>query len=241
MPFMLFGALLSGVGVAAFHPEGFAVLLRRRSESPASGMVKIVYDRQAALLADFRARTDPRPPLIVEFGLHDIAWLLLPATVVAILVCGATCRAATSARAHPQRASLARGPRLVARIPDAGRRRRDTLDHLCTFFAAVTFLPFFAITVTHVTKVDSSSGTGGHARCRRFRYDVGGTSCRSLRPAIRHLDLALWFDVLRACDRRTRILRADLRSARSGRRAPRLPRARSSPACWSSPGSGMSA
>ena len=82
MPFMLFGALLSGIGVAAFHPEGSRFANYFAGANRASGMSWFTTGGYMGFALGPILVT----PLIVKFGLPGVAWLLLPATVMAILV-----------------------------------------------------------------------------------------------------------------------------------------------------------
>jgi FSR family fosmidomycin resistance protein-like MFS transporter len=149
MPLMLFGALLSGIGVAAFHPEGSRFANYFAGANRASGMSWFTTGGYMGFALGPILVT----PLIVAFGLHGVAWLLLPATVMAILVWR------DLPRFHEARARVFRAHHLRTGNDDwpafltlAGVVAVRSI----TFFAAVTFLPFFAIAVTHVGKVDGS-------------------------------------------------------------------------------------
>jgi MFS transporter, FSR family, fosmidomycin resistance protein len=150
MPFMLFGALLSGIGVAAFHPEGSRFANYFAGANRASGMSWFTTGGYMGFALGPILVT----PLLVAFGLHGVAWLLLPATVMALLVWR------DLPRFHEARARIHRVHHLRAGEDDW--RGFATLAGVVavrsiTFFAAVTFLPFFAITVTHVSKIDGSA------------------------------------------------------------------------------------
>lgn len=149
MPFMLFGALLSGIGVAAFHPEGARYANYFAGANRASGMSWFT----TGGFMGFALGPILVTPLLVAFGLHGVAWLLLPAAVMAILVWHDLPRF-NEARAR------------VHRVHHLRTGQDDWRGFLVlsgvvavrsiTFFAAVTFLPFFAIAVTHVGKIDGS-------------------------------------------------------------------------------------
>jgi FSR family fosmidomycin resistance protein-like MFS transporter len=149
MPSMLVGALLSGIGVAAFHPEGSRFANYFSGASRASGMSWFTTGGYMGFALGPILVT----PLIIAFGLHGVAWLLLPASIMAFLVWR------DLPRFHEARARVHRVHHLRPGIDDwrgflilAGVVAVRSI----TFFAAVTFLPFFAITVTHVAKVDGS-------------------------------------------------------------------------------------
>jgi FSR family fosmidomycin resistance protein-like MFS transporter len=150
MPFMLFGALISGIGVAAFHPEGSRFANYFAGANRATGMSWFTTGGYMGFALGPILVT----PLLIAFGLHGVAWLLLPAAVMAILVWR------DLPRFHEARARVHRVHRLRAGEDDW--RGFLTLAGVVairsiTFFAAVTFLPFFAIAVTHVSKVDGSA------------------------------------------------------------------------------------
>jgi FSR family fosmidomycin resistance protein-like MFS transporter len=149
MPFMLLGALISGIGVAAFHPEGSRFANYFSGANRASGMSFFTTGGYLGFALGPILVT----PLLIAFGLHGIAWLLLPATVMAALVWR----------------DLPRFHEARARVHGARRKRPGVDDwrgflilagvvamRSVTFFAAVTFLPFFAISVTRVGKIDGS-------------------------------------------------------------------------------------
>jgi MFS transporter, FSR family, fosmidomycin resistance protein len=149
MPYMLLGALISGIGVAAFHPEGSRFANYFSGANRASGMSFFTTGGYLGFALGPILVT----PLLVAFGLHGIAWLLLPAAVMAILVWRDLPRFAEArARVHRARHQRPgqddwRGFLILAGV---------VAVRSVTFFAAVTFLPFFAIAVTHVGKVFGS-------------------------------------------------------------------------------------
>ncbi|HTU83281.1 MAG TPA: MFS transporter, partial [Candidatus Acidoferrales bacterium] len=145
LPFMVLGALVSGVGVAAFHPEGSRFANYFGGPARATAMSWFTTGGYLGFAIGPVAVT----PLLLAFGLHGTAFLLLPGIVLAVLIWRDLPRYA-AARAHAHRA----------------RRRREGSDdwrgfsimagvvalRSTVFFAVVTFTPIFAITVTHVDK-----------------------------------------------------------------------------------------
>jgi MFS transporter, FSR family, fosmidomycin resistance protein len=146
MPLMLLGALISGIGVAAFHPEASRFANYFSGANRASGMSWFTTGGYLGFALGPILVT----PLLVVFGLHGAAWLLLPGSVMAALVWR------DLPRFHQARAAVHRARHLRPGRDDW--RGFLTLAGVVavrsiTFFAAVTFMPFFAIAVTHVDKV----------------------------------------------------------------------------------------
>jgi FSR family fosmidomycin resistance protein-like MFS transporter len=149
MPLMLLGALVSGIGVAAFHPEASRFANYFSGANRASGMSLFTTGGYLGFALGPILVT----PLLVAFGLPGAAWLLLPGVVMAALLWRDLPRF-HQARAHAHRAARVRegnddwrGFSLLASV---------VAIRSITFFAAVTFTPFFAISVIHVDKVAGS-------------------------------------------------------------------------------------
>jgi len=83
LPLMLAGAMLMGFAVAAFHPEGsrFSNYFAGRKRS--SGMSFFTVGG----FVGFAAGPVLATPLLLAFGLRGVAFLLIPACVVAALLC----------------------------------------------------------------------------------------------------------------------------------------------------------
>ena len=149
MPVMLLGALISGIGVAAFHPESsrFANYFGGAQRATAMSWFS------TGGYLGFAIGPIVITPLLVAFGLHGTAFLLIPGAIFAVLLVRDLPRfEAARARvhgAHHHRAGANdwRGFSIMTAMVAL----RSTV-----FFAAVTFAPVYAITVTHVDKVGGS-------------------------------------------------------------------------------------
>ncbi|MGA8532941.1 MAG: MFS transporter [Candidatus Tumulicola sp.] len=143
MPFMLLGALISGIGVAAFHPEASRYANYFGGSQRATAMSWFTTGGYLGFAIGPIIIT----PLLVAFGLHGTAFLMILGAVFAALL----------ARELP-RFERARA------LAHHARRRRPGIDdwrgfaimtvvvalRSTVFFATVTFMPVFAIAVTHV-------------------------------------------------------------------------------------------
>lgn len=149
MPMMFVGALISGIGVAAFHPEGSRYANYFAGANRATGMSWFTTGGYLGFALGPILVT----PMLLIFGLHGAALLLLPGVVIAAIL----------AREMPHFAEVR------ARVHHAHRQRAGADDwrgfsylsvvvglRSMTFLAAVTFLPIFAIAVTHVDKLLAS-------------------------------------------------------------------------------------
>jgi FSR family fosmidomycin resistance protein-like MFS transporter len=145
MGLMLAGALLSGIGVAGFHPEASRFANYFAGARRATGMSWFTTGGYLGFAIGPIVIT----PLLLAFGLHGTACLLVPGAILAALLARDMPRfAAARARvhhAHRQRSGRDdwRGFSIMSLVVAL----RSTV-----FFAAVTFTPVFAITVTHVDK-----------------------------------------------------------------------------------------
>jgi FSR family fosmidomycin resistance protein-like MFS transporter len=145
MPVMLLGALISGIGVAAFHPEGsrFANYFGGAQRATAMSWFS------TGGYLGFAIGPIIITPMLLVFGLHGAACLLVAGIVLAILVWRDLPRyeraRALVFHSHHHRAGSDdwRGFSLMTAVVAL----RSTV-----FFAAVTFTPIFAIAVTHVDK-----------------------------------------------------------------------------------------
>jgi FSR family fosmidomycin resistance protein-like MFS transporter len=145
MPLMFAGALISGIGVAGFHPEASRFANYFAGERRATGMSWFTTGGYLGFAIGPIVIT----PLLLAFGLHGTACLLVPGAILAALLIRDLPRFA-AARAHAHRAHRQRAGRNDWRgfsIMSAVVALRSTV-----FFAAVTFTPIFAIAVTHVDK-----------------------------------------------------------------------------------------
>ncbi len=143
LPLMLLGALVSGIGVAAFHPEASRFSNYFAGARRASGMSWFTLGGYLGFALGPLVVT----PLILAFGLHGTAVLVVPALIVFALVWR----------------ELPRFEHVRARAHRAHRERAGEDDwhgfsiltvvvalRSMTFLAAVTFTPIFAIRVAHV-------------------------------------------------------------------------------------------
>lgn len=141
LPLMLAGAVISGVGVAAFHPEGSRFSNYFAGKKRASGMSTFTVGGYLG----FAIGPILAAPLILAFGLPGVAFLLIPAAIVAMLLVRELPRFAevrrTAHRAHRERSGNDdwRGFSLMAVVVAL----RST-----TFLAAVTFTPIFIMKVS---------------------------------------------------------------------------------------------
>lgn len=145
LPLMLVGALLSGIGVAAFHPEASRFANYFAGSKRATGMSWFT----AGGYVGFALGPMVVTPLIVLFGLSGTAFLIVPGVAIAVLLWREQSRFQE-----------------VRRAVHRARRQTSGLDdwrgffiftgvvalRSMTFLAAVTFAPVFAIAVTHVSK-----------------------------------------------------------------------------------------
>lgn len=145
MPLMFLGALVSGIGVAAFHPEASRYANYFGGTRRATAMSWFTTGGYLGFAVGPVIVT----PLLIAFGLHGTAWLMvLAVTLVALLVYELPRFERARQRAHHQRRARAgtddwRGFSIMT-VMVALRSS--------VFFAAVTFMPVFAIATTHVDK-----------------------------------------------------------------------------------------
>jgi MFS transporter, FSR family, fosmidomycin resistance protein len=140
LPLMLAGAMLSGFGIAAFHPEGsrFSNYFAGRKRSAGMSFFTVggfVGFAIGPLLAT---------PLVLRFGLPGVVWLMLPAIVVAALIATKLPKF-NEVRAHAHVAARTLTGENDARafsIMSVVVALRST-----TFLAAVNFTPIFALRV----------------------------------------------------------------------------------------------
>lgn len=140
VPLMLVGAVVSGVGVAAFHPEASRFSNYFAGSKRASGMSTFTVGGYLGFAVGPLLAT----PLILAFGLPGVAWLMIPALAVAGLLFRELPRFSAVRRnahkAHRERPGHDdwRGFSLMAVVVAL----RST-----TFLAAVTFTPVFVMRV----------------------------------------------------------------------------------------------
>lgn len=143
LPLMLAGAMLMGFAVAAFHPEGsrFSNYFAGRKRS--SGMSFFTVGG----FVGFAAGPVLATPLLLAFGLRGVAFLLIPACIVAGLLLRELPRfnevRANAHQAHRERPGRNdwRGFSIMSIVVAL----RST-----TFLAAITFTPIFVLRVVHV-------------------------------------------------------------------------------------------
>lgn len=143
LPLMLAGAVVSGFGVAAFHPEASRFSNYFAGKKRASGMSFFTVGGYLGFAIGPLTVT----PLLFLFGLNGTLWLLLPAVVVAFFLVR----------------ELPRFEAIRAQMHQAHRVRSGTDDwrgfsimgavvalRSTTFLAAVTFTPIFVMHAAHV-------------------------------------------------------------------------------------------
>lgn len=141
LPLMLAGAVVSGVGVAAFHPEGSRFSNYFAGRKRASGMSTFTVGGYLGFAVGPILAT----PLILAFGLPGVAFLLIPAAIIAVMLVRELPRFTAVRRtahiAHRERPGRDdwRGFSLMAVVVAL----RST-----TFLAAVTFTPVYLMRVT---------------------------------------------------------------------------------------------
>ena len=149
LPLMLAGAVVSGIGVAAFHPESSRFSNYFAGRKRASGMSTFTVGGYLG----FAIGPIVAAPLILAFGLPGVAFLLIPAAVVAVLLVRELPRfnevRRTVHRVHRERSGNNdwRGFSLMGLVVAL----RST-----TFLAAVTFTPVFIMRVSGVHAVFGS-------------------------------------------------------------------------------------
>jgi FSR family fosmidomycin resistance protein-like MFS transporter len=163
LPLMLAGAMLAGIGVAAFHPEGSRFSNYFAGHKRASGMSFFTLGGYVGFAIGPIVAT----PLILAFGLPGIALLLVPAVIVAGLLLREMPRfnevRRVAHRAHRERpgADDWRGFGMMAIVVAL----RST-----AFLAAVTFTEVFAMHVTH-----ASPSLGSFVLCALLLGGAAGT------------------------------------------------------------------
>jgi len=163
LPLMLAGAMLAGIGVAAFHPEGSRFSNYFAGRKRASGMSFFTLGGYVGFAIGPIVAT----PLILAFGLPGIALLLVPAVIVAGLLLREIPRfnevRRVAHRAHRERpgADDWRGFGMMALVVAL----RST-----AFLAAVTFTEVFAMHVTH-----ASPSLGSLVLCALLLGGAAGT------------------------------------------------------------------
>lgn len=149
MPIMLVGALISGLGVAGFHPEGSRFANYFGGQNRATAMS--IFSTGGYL--GFAIGPVVVTPLLLAFGLHGAAVLLIPGTILALWIWRDLPRfeAARAAVFHSHHARAGTDDWRGFSIMTGVVALRSTV-----FFAVVTFTPVFAISVTHVDKAMAS-------------------------------------------------------------------------------------
>ena len=142
LPLMLAGALISGIGVAAFHPEGSRFSNYFAGARRASGMSWFTLGGYLGFAMGPLAVT----PLILAFGLPGTAALLIPAVIIAFIVWQDLPRFEEARRVahHAHRERPGRDDWRGFSILGVVVALRSV-----TFLATVTFTPIFIIRVVH--------------------------------------------------------------------------------------------
>lgn len=145
LPLMFLGALVSGIGVAAFHPEASRYANYFAGTQRATAMSWFTTGGYLGFAAGPVIVT----PLLLVFGLHGTALLMVFAIVLVALLVRERPRF-ERARLHAQQ----RRRRRQGRSDWRGFSIMTVVVALrsSVFFAAVTFMPVFAIAIAHVDK-----------------------------------------------------------------------------------------
>jgi MFS transporter, FSR family, fosmidomycin resistance protein len=148
-PVMVLGAMLSGFGVAAFHPEASRFSNYFAGAKRASGMSLFTVGGYLGFAFGPLVAT----PLMLLFGLPGVALLLVPAAIFSTLIVRELPRFHEVRSTH-HRARRARGGNDDWRgfsVMSIVVALRST-----TFLAAVAFTPIFAMRVAHVNAFTAS-------------------------------------------------------------------------------------
>jgi FSR family fosmidomycin resistance protein-like MFS transporter len=150
LPLMFLGALVGGLGVAGFHPEASRFSNYFGGTQRATAMSWFTTGGYLGFAIGPIITT----PLLIFFGLHGTAFLLIPGIIFAILLARDMPRYA-QARAHAHRNRHKRPGE--DDWPGFGIMAAVVAMRSAVFFAAVTFMPVYAIAVTHVDKALGSA------------------------------------------------------------------------------------
>ena len=150
LPMMWVAALVAGIGTAAFHPEGSRFANFFAGSKRATGVSIFTLGGYLGFAVGPIVTT----PLIMHFGLNGTAFLAVPGAILAVLLLISQ----RHFHATRERANRAEKARAFAADDWRGFRTLATVVALrsVTFFAAVTFLPIFAIGVAHASKSEGS-------------------------------------------------------------------------------------
>ena len=196
LPLMLGGAMLMGFAVAAFHPEGsrFSNYFAGRKRSAGMSVFTV------GGFVGFAAGPVLATPLMLAFGLRGVAFLLIPAFIVSVLLLRELPRF-NQVRATAHQASRERPGRNDWRgfsIMSIVVALRST-----TFLAAVTFTPIFVLRVVHVNAfLQSFTLFALLAVARSVRYSAGCSAITFDRRRVVSLSMLLTA-TLRRGDRAT--------------------------------------
>jgi FSR family fosmidomycin resistance protein-like MFS transporter len=163
LPLMLLAALVAGIGVAGFHPEGSRFANYFAGSQRAVGMSWF----SVGGYGGFALGPILVTPLLLAFGMHGTVFLIVPGLIVAGFLARDLPRFERARRdAQRQRAAHAgvddwRGFAILSAV---------VAVRSATFFAGVTFLPLFAIAVMHADNVQGSA-----ALAAMLLTGVGGT------------------------------------------------------------------
>jgi len=162
LPLMLLAALIAGIGVAAFHPDGARAASHFSGAKRGLGMGLF----SVGGYGGFALGPILVTPLLLAFGLHGTLFLIAPGVIMAIvLLCNMSRFDRANAHAHKHRARSGvddwRGFWLLSAVVAL----RSTI-----FFASVTFLSFFTIAVLRGTP-----GQGAIVLDAMLLTGVGGT------------------------------------------------------------------
>ncbi len=162
LPLMLLAALIAGIGIAAFHPDG------ARAASHVSGAKRGLGMGLFSVggYGGFALGPILVTPMLLAFGLHGTLFLIVPGAVMAVVLAFNLPRfRRANAHAHKHRERDGVDDWGGFALLSAVVALRSTI-----FFAGVTFLAFFTIAVTHGT-----AGQGAIVLDAMLLTGIGGT------------------------------------------------------------------
>ncbi len=150
LPMMWLAALIAGIGTAAFHPESSRFANFFAGAKRATGVSIFTLGGYLGFAVGPILTT----PLILHFGLEGTAFLAIPGVVLATILLF------SQQHFHATRARANRAVNARPSMPDDWRAFGALVAVVVlrstTFFAGVTFLPIFAISVAHASKTGGS-------------------------------------------------------------------------------------
>jgi FSR family fosmidomycin resistance protein-like MFS transporter len=151
-PLLVLATLLSGVGVAAFHPEA-ARLVRHVSGNRRATAMSVF---SVGGTAGFALGPAVVTALVLTFGLHGTLFLLVPAAAVALLLVRQLPRLARARTADETAAADRRAPTRDAWGPFVTLAAIATVRSF-TFYGLLTFVPLYFVASLGASDAEGSS------------------------------------------------------------------------------------